>query len=163
MAASSIPPPCRPDATIEIRTTSLRSETDFYAAAERRIWRFQLAIAAVGAGAAWWAGGAGVAAAFLVGAGISSLNFFWLKQAVDALVEKATGAEATIAARKRRLLIVKFVARYGLIGAAAYAILKHTAWNIKALLAGLFLFVAAILAEICYEIAAGLTGDQHGT
>lgn len=145
------------------REHGLSTDDDFYAAAERRIWRLQAAIAAVGAGVAWWLAGAGAAAAFLVGAAISSLNFLWLKQAVDALVEKATGAETRTARRRRRLLVWKFIGRYALIGAAAYAILKHTAWNIEALLSGLFLFVAAILAEIVFEIVTGWTSDRHGT
>jgi hypothetical protein len=125
---------------------------DFYAAAERRIWRFQVVLALAGtAAAAWLAGWAG-AAGFAVGAGVSSLNFLWLKQAVDALTEKAAGAEVLATRGKRKALVWKFVGRYLLIAAAAYAILKHTTWDIRALLAGLFLFVAAILVEISFEI-----------
>ena len=137
-------------------------DSDFYAAAERRIWRFQLIIAALGGIVALSLAGPRAAAAFLAGAAISSLNFFWLKQAVDALAEKAAAGAAT-AKRKHRLLVWKFLGRYALIGVAAYAILKYTVWNIKALLAGLFLFVAAILAEIVFEIVSGLTSDRHGT
>ncbi len=139
------------------------TESDFYASAEHRIWRFQLAIAALGAIGSWYLAGLGAAAAFLAGAAISSLNFLWLKQAVDALVEKATRDQTRVARRKQRLLLWKFLGRYALIGGAAYVILKHTTWNIKALLAGLFLFVAAILAEIVFEIATGLTSKQDGT
>jgi ATP synthase I subunit len=125
---------------------------DFYAVAERRIWRFQLALAVLGAaGAGWLAGWRGVAG-FAVGAAVSSLNFRWLKQAVDALTEKATGSETRATAKKRKALVWKFVGRYLLMGAAAYGILTYTVWDIRALLAGLFLFVAAILAEICFEL-----------
>jgi len=131
----------------------LSTEGDFYLSAERRIWRFQLAIAAMGTAGAGWLTGAGGAAGFAVGAAVSALNFRWLKQAVDAVA----------AGRRRRLLVWKFVGRYLLIGAAAYAILRYTAWNVKALVAGLFLFVAAILAEICFEIVVGLRNDRHGT
>ncbi len=126
--------------------------SDFYAAAERRIWRFQLGLAILGtAGAGWLAGWRG-AAGFAVGAAVSSVNFLWLKQAVDAVAEKATGAETRATRKKRKALVWKFVGRYLLIGAAAYGILKYTVWDIRALLAGLFLFVAAILAEICFEL-----------
>jgi hypothetical protein len=125
---------------------------DFYAAAERRIWRFQLVLAAAGTAGAAWLAGAGGAAGFAVGAAVSSLNFLWLKQAVDAVADKATGAETLAARKKRKALVWKFVGRYLLIAAAAYAILRYTAWDIRALLAGLFLFVAAILAEIVFEI-----------
>ena len=122
--------------------------SDYYAAAERRIWRLQLLLAALGTAGAWWLAGWGGAAGFAVGAAVSSVNFLWLKQAVDAVVEKSGG-------RKQRLLVAKFVGRYALIGLAAYGILRYTAWDIKALLAGLFLFVAAILAEIFLELLHG--------
>ncbi len=144
-----------------------RGPEGFYAAAEQRIWRFQLVIAALAIMGAWWLGGVGAAAGFAVGAAVSSLNFLWLKQAVDAVTEKATGAGPSgrpeAAHGKRRLLVWKFAGRYLLIAAAAYATMKYTAWNVKALLAGLFLFVAAILAEICVEIVLALRSDQHGT
>ena len=118
------------------------STDNFYAAAERRIGRYQLVLAALGtAGAAWLAGWNG-AAGFAAGAAVSSLNFRWLKQGVDALSGKPAP----------RRLLWKFVGRYVLIGVAAYAILKYSSWNLKALLAGFFLFVAAVLVEICFEI-----------
>ena len=126
-----------------------------YVSAERRIGRFQIALGAVGTAGAWWLAGPGGAAGFAVGAAVSTLNFRWLKQAVDALAEKAAGAEAKAARKKRRLLVGKFVGRYLLMAAAAYGILKYTSWDVRALLAGLFLFVAAILVEICFEIAHG--------
>ncbi|HEV2114281.1 MAG TPA: hypothetical protein VGR50_09025 [Terriglobales bacterium] len=156
---------------------------DFYAAAERRIWRFQLALAALGIAGAWFLAGRPGAIGFAVGAAASSVNFLWLKQAVNALANKAVigaapaaiagpehpdanASEAPAQPAKRRsssAVIWKFLGRYGLIGIVAYATLRYTGWNVKALLAGLFLFVAAILAEICVEIALGLKQDQHGT
>jgi hypothetical protein len=158
------------------------TDPDFYAAAERRIWRFQLAFAVLGMAVAWTLAGAPGLVGFAAGAGLSSLNFLWIKQAVDALVVKATAAGApgsesdsiesaaaadSATADRRSLkpsgLIWKFLGRYALIGIAGYATLRYTAWSVKALLAGLFLFVAAILAEISVEIAIGLKQDQHGT
>lgn len=152
------------------------TEPDFYAAAERRIWRFQFALAALGIAGAWFLAGRSGAIGFAVGSAVSSVNFLWLKQAVDALANKAVaGANAAAVAgaekmeasvsepparlvkrRSSSAVIWKFLGRYGLIGIVAYATLRYTAWNVKALLAGLFLFVAAILAEICVEIAIGL-------
>ncbi len=130
-------------------------EPDFYAAAERRIWRFQLALALLGTGAAWRINGPSAAAGFAIGAAVSGVNFLWLKQAVDALTEKATGAETLAARRRRRVLVWKFLGRYALIGLAGYGILKYTPWSLTAALAGLFLFVAAILVEICRELIHG--------
>ena len=140
-------------------------DNDFYASAERRIWRLQLAFACLGTLAAWWLAGAKAAAAFLTGAAISSLNFFWLQQAVDGVVETAAGAgtETVAARRKRRLLVAKFLGRYALLAVASYVILKSNPWNAKALLAGLLLFVAAILAEIGFELITGFLSKQDGT
>jgi galactitol-specific phosphotransferase system IIC component len=139
------------------------SDAGFYAAAERRIWRFQWIIGIAGtviAGA--WAGPGG-ALAYAAGAAISTLNFYWLQQAVDALTQTVLGAGTPAAKRRRRYLVAKFIGRYLLIGAAGYVILKHTAWRIEALLAGLFLFLAAILAEICVEIVIGVRSNSDGT
>lgn len=135
----------------------------FYRAAERRIWWFQLAIAAAGVAVAALKWGAATAASFAVGAGISSLNFLWLKQAVDALAEPGTAGDTELFRRRRKLVVVKFVARYLLLGAAAYGILKSTTWSLRAFLAGLLLFAAGILAEICVEIAGGLKKTNDGT
>jgi len=129
---------------------------DFYAAAERRIWRFQFAIAALGCGGTALLAGPGSAAMLALGAAISILNFRWLKQGVDLLSEGAT-------TRRRRLLVAKFLGRYLLMGGVAYGILKYTRWDVRALLAGLFVFVAAILAEIGWEIVAGPASDPDGT
>jgi len=126
-----------------------------YAAAERRIGRFQAALGIAGTAGAWWLAGPGGAAGFAAGAALSTVSFRWLKQAVDALTEKAAGDDTKAARKKRRLLVSKFAGRYLLMAAAAYVILKYTSWDVRALLAGLFLFVAAILAEICFEIAHG--------
>jgi hypothetical protein len=139
-------------------------QTEFYAAAERRIWRFQLGLGLLGIAGAWAAAGLGAAAGFSAGAGVSALNFLWLKQAVDAVSASATGAEpeGPVARRQRTVLLWKFLGRYVLLGAAGYVTLKYTSWNGRALLAGLFLFVAAILAEICFEIVTGLLEERHG-
>ena len=127
---------------------------DFYQAAERRIWRFQLGLGAAGTLGAGWLAGWGAAAGFAVGAALSGINFLWLKQAVDAVAEKATGDETAAMRKKRRLLVWKFVGRYLLMAAAAYVTWKYTDWDIRALLAGLFVFVAAILSEIGWEVVS---------
>ncbi len=138
------------------------SDASFYAAAERRIWRFQLAFGPLGAAAAGLLAGIPGALGFAAGAAVSALNFLWLKKSVDLLAAKATGAEPAAAGRQRRGLVWKFAGRYLLIGAAGYVILKNTSWRIEAFLAGLFLFVAAVLAEIGWEIVAELRAHRDG-
>jgi len=131
---------------------TLAQVPDTYAQAERRIWRFQIGLGVAGAAGAWALAGRPAALGFAVGAAVSAVNFLWLKQAVDAVAITAVEGEGGLSRRRRRRLVLKFAGRYLLIAAAAYAILKHTAWDIRALLAGLFLFVAAILVEICVEL-----------
>ena len=131
-------------------------DSDFYARAERRLWWWQLGLGAAGVAAALARWGFAAAAGFGAGAAISILNFYWLKQGIDATTAAASGRETPEARRKRRRLIWKFLARYLLMALAAYGILKYTRWNVAAFLAGLFLFAAAILAEICLEVAAEL-------
>jgi hypothetical protein len=141
----------------------MSESASFYLAAERRIWQFQLAFGALGTAGACLLAGPPAALGFAAGAAVSALNFLWLKQAVDTLVAKALDGEPTgEAVRRRRRVVWKFLVRYGLLAAAGYVILKYTSWNGRALLAGLFLFVAAILAEICFEIIKGLSGDRNG-
>ena len=141
----------------------MSESASFYLAAERRIWQLQLALGALGTAGAFLLAGPPAALGFAAGAGVSVLNFLWLRQAVDTLVAKALEGEPTgEAARRRRRVVWKFLGRYGLLAASGYVILKYTSWNGRALLAGLFLFVAAILAEICFEIIKGLSGDRNG-
>jgi hypothetical protein len=68
---------------------------------------------------------------------------------VGALVDGTTRS-----GKKRSVLaaFVGFLLRYILIGAVAYAILKVSKDSIYAMLAGLFLPIAAIACETVYEL-----------
>jgi hypothetical protein len=52
-------------------------------------------------------------------------------------------------------LLAKFVLRYAFIGIAAYVILRSSALSLSAFLAGIFVFVAGVLAEMIYELVTG--------
>jgi hypothetical protein len=85
------------------------------------------------------------AAAFLLGAGASHLNFRWLKRVVDSLGESS---------RRRpgpRFAILMGL-RYLLLAAGAYVIVNLTSLSLPAALAGLFVPVAAVILEIIYEL-----------
>jgi hypothetical protein len=110
--------------------------------AMRRIGKSMIALGAAGViGALVWRGwtwGAG----FAMGAAVSWLNFRWLKQ-----VAYSVGSE-----RARPRTAVFLGLRYVILGGGAYVILSFSKISLPALLAGLFVAVAAVLAEIVFEL-----------
>lgn len=115
----------------------------FFERALSRIGKAMLAIGAGGliAATAWrgWTWGAG----FGLGAAASWLNFRWMKQVVDALGSKRP-------TRKRVAVLAGL--RYALLGGGAYVILHYSPVSVTATLAGLFVAVAAVIVEICFEL-----------
>jgi len=73
------------------------------------------------------------------------VNFRWLKHAVDSLSSQR--------APSRLVVLAGF--RYLLLGAAAYAILRYSSISLRATLAGLFVSVTAVIAEIFFEVVYG--------
>jgi hypothetical protein len=127
----------------------------FYAGAERRIFRWLLAVAVAGAGVAFamqrWA----FAWGFVTGAVVGAVNFGWLKSAVNTMVDRmvAQGRESTPGSGQ---IVVKFLLRYGLIALVAYVILNSSALSIYGFLVGLLLPIAAVMCEAGYEAYVAL-------
>jgi hypothetical protein len=118
--------------------------------AAARIARDMLWIAALGTLAAWAARGWRWAAGFLLGAAISSVNYRWLRR----LVENLGG--------KRRPGGFRFAFRYLLLAGGAYVILRYSRISVLAVLAGLFVLIAAVFVEAAREILyAGRTVDHQ--
>ena len=115
----------------------------FFERALDRIARAAVAIAAGGviAVSLWrgWTWGAG----FAIGAAASWLNFRLLKQIVDAL-----GRSRPV----RKRLVAMAGLRYALLAGGAYVILHYSSVNMTATLLGLFVAVAAVIVEICFEL-----------
>ena len=115
----------------------------FFENALARIGKAMFAIAAAGLVLAWvwrgWRYGAG----FALGAGASWLNFRWLKQIVDALGSSRP-------TRKRVAVLAGL--RYALLGGGSYVILRYSLVSLTAAMVGLFVAVAAVIAEICFEL-----------
>jgi hypothetical protein len=116
----------------------------------------------LGTGACWLWRGPGWGAGFAVGAFLSALNFHWMKTAVTALADLAASppiepADAGAPRRQVRSggIVIRFMLRYALIGVAGYAIFKSSFISLGAFFLGLFLFVAAISAEMGYQIYRG--------
>jgi hypothetical protein len=125
----------------------------FYSGAAQRIERL---IIVLGLGAlivllviARWPAAAG----FTGGGIIAFWNFRSLERAVTALGAALTGERSP---RSRPRVVLRFFARYLLMGVAAYAIFKSYPASLYGLLAGLFLPVAAIFGEAIFEAVAAL-------
>ena len=122
--------------------------------AEARLPRWMMALTALTAVAALFAGQPRFAAGFVLGAGLALVNYFWLHQAVENLM-------AARRERLPRLVIAKFALRYPLAIGGVYLIYR-TGWvSLPGLLAGLFVPVGGVLVESVVQIRDGLrTTDQ---
>ncbi len=126
----------------------------FYADAITRIRNFMLVLAPVLAAAAAWKFGWRSGLGFLLGCVIAYLNFHWLKSGVSGLADRVTN---TAKSQSGKGIVARFLLRYALLGAAAYAILTSFPASLRGLFAGLFLPVGAIVCEAAYELYAGIT------
>jgi hypothetical protein len=120
----------------------------FYEGAYARIVRIMLVVAVVGSVGALvrfgWRVGAGAA----IGCALAGVNFLWMKRAITAFTGRLAEPQAADSAKGSA---TRFAARYGLIAAVAYVIFKSSIVSLSGVLVGLFLPVAAILAEAVYE------------
>jgi hypothetical protein len=127
--------------------------SDFYSSALTRIRRFMLVLAPMLTLAAFFKFGSRPALGFLTGSIVAFLNFLWLKSGISGLADRVT---QTGTRQSGKGLIFRFVLRYILLAAAAYAIITSFPAALPGLFAGLFLPVAAIVCEAVYELYAVL-------
>jgi hypothetical protein len=127
----------------------------FYEAIERRIENLTLMIGVIGGAYAisrWgWRSGAG----FTAGSILSWLNFRWLEQGIGGLFRAALPVAGTEPYHASRWIYASFFARMALLVGALYVILKVAWFPGKAVLAGLFSLIAAVILEVTYEVATG--------
>ena len=95
---------------------------------------------------------------FLVGAGISYLNFIWLKQGIDQIV-KSSLPGLTLSNRTVGIAIFNYFLRYILIGVLLYVIVQFNFFSILPVFLGLFIFVKAVLWECFYQGIKCLSQD----
>jgi hypothetical protein len=107
----------------------------------RRIKRNALVFLALGAMASLWFRSFGVTLGVLAGGACAVVNFRWIEAGLDA----AMGGP--MSRQKRVFAVAKFVLRYFLLGLIIYAIVANRITDLKALLAGLFIFVVSIMWE----------------
>jgi hypothetical protein len=128
---------------------------DNYRGAERRIERLTLGLGIIGVMATLWRWGWRAALGVAIGAGLSWINFRWLKTGISTLADLSSVRPGEEAARVPRSVYLKFLGRFILLLVAVYVILSRSLLPAAALFAGLFAVVAAVMAEIIYEIARG--------
>jgi hypothetical protein len=95
------------------------------------------------------------AASLAAGAALSYINFRWLKQAVDFVVQ--AGAEGGVARR----VVIRFVGRYVLIALFLYVTIRSSVLDIVFVFAGLLVYVLAILIECVSEVCRVLIKDYR--
>lgn len=125
----------------------------FYEGALGRIRNIMLALAGPLALAAGLVFGWAEALGFLVGSAVAYLNFHWLKSGVAAVADRITGTGKRVSSAG---IVARFLLRYLLMAAVAYAIFTGSDASLYGFLAGLFLPVAAMMCEAAYETAVAL-------
>jgi hypothetical protein len=138
----------------DIPEAAPNSPDDFYSGAFGRIRGSMIALGLGGSAIAWWKFGGPAALGFLLGCVIAYLNLHWLKSGVAGLADRVT---ATGKRQSGAGIVVRFLLRYVLLGAAAYGILTSFPASLRGLFAGLFLPVAGIACETAYEFYAAVT------
>jgi ATP synthase I chain len=120
----------------------------FFAGAISRILKFTLVIAALLLLLTLWRFGVAAALGFAVGAAISWVNFQSLRRSVEALADRVVDQHST---QRGSVVVLRFVLRYLLVAACAYAIFKGSRQAFEGFLFGVCLPVAAMLVEAAYE------------
>jgi hypothetical protein len=145
------------DMTSEPPNSDVSSGSDvFYASGLSRIRNFMLVLGPIFLIAAFWKFGRFAGLGFMLGCVIAYLNFHWLKSAVTHLADRVTNSGKS---QSGKGVVARFLLRYALLAAAAYAILTSFPASLKGLFAGLFLPVAAIACEASYELYVSLSRE----
>ncbi len=125
----------------------------FYGRAMERIRNLMLVLAISSSAGAWLKFGRATGVGVLLGCVIAYLNFHWLKSGVTGLADRVTNSGKP---QSGKGIVARFLFRYVLLGAAAYAILTSFPASLRGLFAGLCLPVVAIACEAAYELYAGV-------
>jgi ATP synthase I chain len=140
----------RPAETSQAETLDERriGKTSIYERIIPRVLRNILVVSVLLVGPAFWfyrwAGSIG----FAFGAAVSYINLRSLTRGVEDLTDRIVNRNSR---EKGGLIILRFVVRYGLVAAVAYAIFKSSPLAFRGFLWGLCVPVAALMAEAAWE------------
>jgi hypothetical protein len=137
-------------ANSELSPADLRLES-FSEQALPRMFRAMLVVSVVLLGPAFWRYGWAGATGFAAGAAVSAVNFRALQRSVEGLGERIVDQQSH---ERGGRIVLRFLMRYALVGAAAYAIFRGSALAFRGFLWGLCLPVAAMMIEAGCEVYA---------
>src|SRR5271166_564737 len=121
-----------------------------------RLLRIMLVVSVLLLGPAFWFYRWAGAIGFALGAAVSYVNFRSLTRGVEGLADRIVNRNSR---ERGGRIILRFLVRYGLVGAAAYAIFKSSSLAFRGFLWGLCVPVAALMAEAVWE---GYTAFRRG-
>lgn len=113
-----------------------------------RMFRTMIAVSALLVLPVLWRYGLPAAAGFAAGAAISCINFRALQRSVESLADRIVNRQSR---EKGGRIVLRFLVRYALVGAAAYAIFNSSVFAFRGFLWGLCLPVAAMMIEAALE------------
>src|ERR1700730_14989965 len=119
-----------------------------YERAIPRVLRNMLVASVLLVGPAFWFCRGPVPSGFAFGAAVSYVNLRSLTRGVEGLGDRIVNRNSR---EKGGLIILRFVVRYGLVGAGAYAIFRSSPTAFRGFLWGLCVPVAALMAEAAWE------------
>ena len=121
-----------------------------------RVLRNMLVASVLLLGPAFWFYGWAGSIGFAFGAAVSYVNFRSLTSGVEGLADRIVNQSSR---EKGGWIVLRFVVRYGLVGAAAYAIFMSSSLAFRGFLWGLCVPVAALMVEAAWE---GYTAFRRG-
>ena len=120
----------------------------FYANAIPRMLRTMLVVGVLLPFPVFWLYGWAVLIGVAAGCAVSYINFRALARGVEALADRIVNRASR---EKGRVIVFRFLVRYGLVAIVAYAIFKSSALAFRGFLWGLCLPVAAMMIEAGVE------------
>ena len=142
-SASSMPP-------VSLTPADQRLQS-FNERALPRMFRTMLIAGVLFVAPAFWKYHLAGAIGFTAGAAVSCINFRALQRSVEALADRIVNSQSN---ERGGRIVLRFLLRYALVGAAAYAIFVGSAFAFRGFLWGLCLPVAAMMIEAAAEAYA---------
>lgn len=136
--------------TSDLSASDLRLEA-FNDRALSRMFKTMLVVSVLILAPAFWKYGVAGTAGFAAGAAISCINFRALQRSVEGLADRIVSHQSR---ERGARIVLRFLLRYALVGAAAYAIFKGSPLAFRGFLWGLCLPVAAMMIEAGVETYA---------
>jgi len=139
----------------ELSPADLRLQS-FNERALSRMLRILLVVSALFLVPAFWRYGWIGAVGFAAGAAVSFVNFRALQRSVEALADRIVNQHSR---EKGGRIVLRFLLRYGLVAAVAYAIFKSSVLAFHGFLWGLCVPVAAMMIEAGLEAIMAFRRD----